>query len=228
MKKLLTLLILFYSCFLHAQNLQEKKFDLPDGSKLIYQTINNALNGLYEIKDGSLVLLRGNYVNEKRVGNWYLFNKDKSLFARYNYDAKKLLFVDSKMLALATIKINSGNTEIDTKASVSLPILSIEQYFPIASTLATDAIPDKDKNTLDPNSITITAAIDEVGAAKYTVNYLIKNEKINQRLELDKFPFKIDWIPASYEGKAYPSEFIIKVKINNKPADGNHRRFNWL
>lgn len=202
--------------------------DLPDDSKLTYQTINGQLNGIYTIDKDKVNLLRGNYVNEKRVGNWYLFNNDKSLFARYNYDAKKLLFVDSKMLVLATIKISSGNTDIDTKASVSLPIISIEQYFPIASILAASAIPDKDKNVLDPNSITITAAVDELGVANYSVNYFIKNEKINQKLELDRFPFKIDWIPASYEGKTYPSEFVIKVKISNKPVDGNHRRFNWL
>lgn len=202
--------------------------DLPDGSRLTYQTINNQLNGIYTIEKNGLTVLRGNYVNEKRVGNWYLFNKDKSLFARYNYDAKKLLSVDAKMLALATVNVKSGNDEINNKASVSFPLISLEQYFPMVTRLAESTVPLDDIYKLDQNTVYITAKVDDMGKAEYFVNYEVKGKKQEYRLKVDKEPFYVDWVVSSYEGKKYPSEFIIKSKLSAPSQDGNHKRFNWL
>jgi len=202
--------------------------ELPDGSKLTYQTLNSKLNGLYSIDKDGVNVLRGNYVDDKRVGNWYLFNKDKSLFARYNYDAKKLLFVDEKMLALATINVKSGNDDINNKASVSFPLISLEQYFPLLGRLADAAVPVSDTYKLDQNSVYIIAKVAADGHADYFVNYILKGDKKEYKLNVDNEPFRIDWIVSAYEGKTYPSEFIIKAKLQAPSTDGNHRRFNWL
>jgi hypothetical protein len=224
----LIVLFLVLSKFSFSQNIRQQKMELPDGSKLTYQIINNELNGIYTIDKEGLTVLRGNYVNEKRVGNWYIFNKDKSLFARYNYDAKKLLFVDAKMLALATVNIKSGNDEINTKASVGFPLLSMEQYFPLLTRLAEATVPLNDIYKLDQNSVYITARVDDKGVANYFVNYEIKGKKQEYKLKVDSNPFAIDWVVSSYEGKTYASEFIIKTNLSAPSQEGNHRRFNWL
>lgn len=202
--------------------------ELPDGAKLTYQTINNELNGIYSIEKDGLTVLRGNYVNGKRVGNWYLFNKDKTLFARYNYDAKKLLSVDTKILALATINVKSGNDDINSKASVSFPLLSLEQYFPLLTRLAESIVPLNDIYKLEQNPVTITAKVNEKGNAEYFVNYEIKGKKQEYKLKVDKDPFFVDWVVSSYEGKAYSSEFVIKAKLGPPTEQANHRRINWL
>lgn len=228
MKYLLTFLLGISMFSSNAQNIRQQKMDLPDGSKLTYQTINNDLNGIYLIDKDGLTVLRGNYVNEKRVGNWYFFNKDKSLFARYNYDAKKLLSVDTKMLALATVNVKSGNDDINAKASVSLPLISLEQYFPLVTRVAESVIPLNDIYKLDQNSVYITAKINDQGKAEYFVSYEIKGKKEEYKFKVDKDPFYIDWVVASYDGKTYPSEFIIKTKLNAPAQEGNHKRINWL
>lgn len=202
--------------------------ELPDGSKLTYQTLNSKLNGLYSIDKDGVNVLRGNYVDDKRVGNWYLFNKDKSLFARYNYDAKKLLSIDEKVLALANINIMSGDNDINSKASVCFPLISLEQYFPIITKLAQITVPVGDTYKLDKNSVYVIARIAIDGHADYFVNYEIKGSKKEYKITVDKYPFIIDWIVSTYEGKAYPSEFIIKTRLDSPSQDGNHKRFNWL
>lgn len=226
--KYLIFLFVVLCKFPFAQSIRQQKMDLPDGSKLTYQTINNELNGIYTIEKDGLTILRGNNVSGKRVGNWYIFNQDKSLFARYNYDAKKLLSVDTKMLALATINIKSGNDDINTKASVSFPLISLEQYFPLVTRLAESTVPINDIYKLDQNSVYITAKVDDKGKAEYFVNYEIKGKKQEYKLKVDKDPFFIDWVVSSYEGKSYPSEFVIKTKLGSPAQEGNHRRINWL
>ncbi|WP_147273595.1 hypothetical protein [Pedobacter chinensis] len=228
MKYLFACLLCVSVLSLNAQNLRQQKMELPDGSRLTYQTINNQLNGLYSIDREGLNMLRGNYVNEKRVGNWYFFNKDKSLFARYNYDAKKLLFVDDKMLALATVNVKSGNDDINAKASVSFPLLSLEQYFPLVTRLAESAIPLSDMYKLDQSSVYVVAKVDTDGRADYSVNYVVKGKKQEYKFKVDNEPFIIDWVVSSYDGKNYPSEFIIKTKLTIPSQDGQHKRFNWL
>lgn len=211
-----------------AQTIRQQKMELPDGSKLTYQTISNKLNGIYSIDKEGINLLRGNYVNEKRVGNWYFFKKDKSLFARYNYDAKKLLFLDENMLALATVNVKSGNETIDKKASVSIPLISLEQYFPVVTKLAESVIPEGDIYKMDPNSVYIMAKISDLAKAEYFVSYLLKGKKKEYQFKVDREPFMIDWIASSFDGKSYPSEFTIKTKLTISSNEGQHRRFNWF
>lgn len=224
----LILIFLVISRISYAQNIRQQKMDLPDGAKLTYQTINNELNGIYSIEKDGLTVLRGNYVSGKRVGNWYIFNKDKSLYARYNYDARKLISVDTKMLALATINVRSGNDDINSKASVSFPLISLEQYFPLVTRLAESIVPLNDIYKLEQNQVTITAKIDNKGSAEYFVYYEIKGKKIEYKLKVDKAPFFIDWVVSSYEGKPYASEFVIKAKLGPPAEQGNHRRISWL
>ncbi|RZK18776.1 MAG: hypothetical protein EOO86_09295 [Pedobacter sp.] len=230
MKYLITLLVCISlgALKVDAQTLRQEKMNLPDGSRLTYQTISGKLNGIYSIDKDGLNVLRGNYVNEKRVGNWYLFNRDKSLFARYNYDAKKLLFVDDKMLALATINVKSGSDDINNKASVSFPLISMEQYFPIVSRMAETAVPASDTYKLDQNSVYVIAKVATDGHADYYVNYEIKGDKKEYKIKVDNDPFIIDWVVSSYEGKTYPSEFIVKTKLAAPSNQDPHKRFNWM
>ncbi|RZL43035.1 MAG: hypothetical protein EOO93_28555 [Pedobacter sp.] len=230
MKHLYAFLIcgIFAISNLNAQNIRQQKMDLPDGSKLTYQTISGKLNGIYSIDKEGINVLRGNYVDDKRVGNWYLFNKDKSLFARYNYDAKKLLFVDEKMLALANINVNSGNEDINSKASVSFPLIPIEQYFQLLTRLADSTVPVNEIDKIDQKSVYIVAKVSSDGKADYFVNYEIKGEKHEEKIRTDNYPFSIDWVVSSFEGKTYPSEFIIKTKLAVPSKEDGHRRFNWM
>lgn len=228
MKYLYLLLIAMSMNNAMAQFIKEKKMSLPDESKLTYQLLNDKLNGIYSIDKDGENLLRGNYLNEKRVGNWYFLNKDKSLFARYNYDAKKLLYVDTKTLALATVKVNSGNNDIDANASVSLPLISLEQYLPLVTRLAESAVPLDDLYKLDQNSTTIIAHVDTDGKANYEVRYKIKGKDVYHKFSVNKEPFTLDWVPAAYNGKSYPSDFIINAKLSVPTSQESHRRFNWL
>ncbi len=229
MRKYLALTIaIFLGNICLAQNIQEKKLSLPDGSKLTYQILNNRFNGLYSIDKDGVNLLRGNYVNEKRVGNWYFFNKDKSLYMRYNYDEKKLLFVDDKTLALANVSVNSGNEEINQKASLSLPIFSLEQYFLLASIAARDAILHEHRNTIDKESVYVTAHINADGIVEYTVDYVAKKKSYSIGFKISNDIFNIEWIPASYNGTNYPSEFKIKIKLPSQNEHGDHKRVDWL
>lgn len=224
----LILIFLIISSVSYSQNIRQQKMDLPDGSKLTYQTINNELNGIYSIEKDGLTVLRGNYVGGKRVGNWYIFNKDKSLYARYNYDARKLLSVDTKTLALASINVRSGNDDINAKASVSFPLISLEQYFSLVTRLAESIVPLNDIYKLEQDQVTIAAKIDDNGRAEYFIKYDIKGKKQEYQLKVDKAPFFIDWVVSSFEGKTYPSEFVIKTKLIPSAQQGNHRRINWL
>ncbi|WP_145858273.1 hypothetical protein [Pedobacter suwonensis] len=229
MKTRYLILILFLiSRVSYSQAIRQQKMDLPDGSKLIYQTINNELNGIYSIEKDGVTVLRGNYVSGKRVGNWYIFNNDKSIYARYNYDAHKLLSLDAKMLSLATVNVRSGNDDINSKASVSFPLISLAQYFSLVTNLAESIVPLNDIYKLEKDQVTITAKVDDKGSAEYFVYYQIKGKDQKYKLKVDKDPFFIDWVVSSYEGKAYPSEFIIKTKLVPPIQQTNHRRINWL
>jgi hypothetical protein len=228
MKRLLFVLLITLTNFLsYAQAIRQQKKTLPDGSKLVYQTINGEMNGLYTIENDDFTLLRGNYVNNKRVGNWYIFNKDNTLYARFNYDVNKTVFIESKSLVLAVINIKVEDELIRNNASVCFPLISLEQYYPIMARIAEYTIPKKDIDNLSGLPVSIIALVDENGNASYKINYEIKGKFNSYDLLVDNEPFKIDWVPAKYEGKNYPSEFSIKIKLNLVEENNNHKRFNW-
>jgi len=223
----LSLLLIFFSFLCQAQNIREKSVNLSDGSKLTYQLLNGSLNGLYSTKKGDVTLLRGSYVGNERVGNWYFFNPDNTLFMRYNYDQRKLLYVNNEMLALATIKVNSGDNEVDQKASLPIPIISMAQYFTLIPDEAKKVIPTEDQITDSSLPIEILARINGNGEATYTVTYKKKGKDVVKNFELNIDSFKLDWIPAAYASRTFPSEFSIKTELVFLKNKDEIKRFNW-
>ncbi len=207
-----------------AQILKEKRVVLPDSSVLSYLVNQDKINGLYVIKKGNVDLARGNYVDNQRVGNWYFFNVDKSVFLRYNYDNKKLLFVDNKTLALASVAVKSDNEDVNSKASISMPIFSLEQYLILATVAAESAVRQDQQDKLNNKEVQIIAKVDKKGIAQYFLNYEIKGKTYQDKINLG---VNVDWIPASYNGVNYDSDFSLKTVLSFSKEQGFHRKIDW-
>lgn len=220
-------LLLCFAIVSQAQNIREKSVDLKDGSKLTYQILNGSMNGLYAIKKDGVTLLRGNYVNDKRVGNWYFFNPDNSLYMRYNYDQHKLLFVDDKVLTVANIKVLSDEPDVKEKASIPLPIASLSQYYSLLLNAAKKVIPADLQVPGNQIKAVLVSNVDPNGAAIYSVNFSQKGESQSVLVQLDQPEFPIEWIPAMFNGKGYPSEFAIETTLSYEKNQDEIKRFYW-
>lgn len=227
MKYLFLNLLLCFTIASQAQNIREQSVDLNDGSKLTYQILNGSRNGLYSIKNDGVTLLRGNYVNGKRVGNWYFFNPDNSLYMRYNYDQRKLLFVDDKVLTVANIRVLTDDAEIKNKASIALPIASLSQYYALALESAKKAIPAALQLPGNPIKALLVANVDSEGNATYTVNFNSKGESQKVDFIIDHPEFKVEWIPSTLNGKGYPAEFSIETTLSYEKNQDEVKRFYW-
>lgn len=227
MKYLFLNLLLCFTIVSQAQNIRENTVNLNDGSKLTYQILNGLKNGLYSIKKDGVTLLRGNYVNDKRVGNWYFFNPDNSLYMRYNYDQHKLLFVDDKVLTVANIRVLSDDEEVRNKASIALPIASLSQYYSLALESAKKALPEALKVSSDPIKAVLVASIDPTGNATYSVNFSAKGASQKLDFLIDHPEFKIEWIQSMLNGKGYPAEFSIETTLSYERNQDEVKRFYW-
>jgi len=218
---------LLISYISQAQNIREQTVELGDGSKLTYQLLNGSLNGLFSVKNDGVTMLRGNYVDDKRVGNWYFFNPDNTLYMRYNYDQHKLLFIDDKVLTVANIRIVSEEEEVKTKASIPVPLLSLSQYYALVLEAAKRALPEKYQILGTQLPVELVASIDKNGIAKYSVNYIIKDKLLKTSFLIDKPEFKVEWVPSALNGKNYPSEFTIKTDLIYSREPDQIKRFYW-
>lgn len=227
MKKVITVLLLAASFNSYGQIQKEKRILLPDSSTLSYLMVQDKLSGLYVIKKGDIELARGNYVDGKRVGNWYFFNFDKTLFLRYNYDGKKLLFVDNKTLAMASVDVKIEKTDVKQAASIPIPIFSLEQYLVLAARAAKVAVPSDHRSKLENKEVSFVANVLKNGSAQYMLKYEIKGKPFEIKLNLGE-QVLIEWIPSSLDGTDYDAEFIIKSKINFDKDAGMHRRIDWF
>jgi hypothetical protein len=227
MKKVITAVLLAASFSSYGQIQKEKKVMLSDSSIVSYLTVRDKISGLYLIKKGNVELARGNYVDGKRVGNWYFFNFDKSLFLRYNYDNKKMLFVDNKTLAMASIDVKTDDASIKQAASIPIPIFSLEQYLVLAAHAAKVAVPADHRNRLDNKEVSFVANVSKNSSAQYMLRYEIKGKPFEIKLNLGEQAL-IEWVPASFGGKDYDSEFIIKTKLSFTKDAGMHRRIDWF
>jgi len=209
--------------------LKEKSVILPDDTKLTYQVDEkNKMNGLFTVINTSQQpLIRGSYKEDKRSGNWYCFNKDKSVFMRYNYDLNKILYLDTVAIKKATIKVLSNNKEVAENASISLPVCSIDQYLSLLNEEIKASIP---ANQVVYNRITdfeITATLDEKNRVEYKYAYMFGDNKYERVLKPRASKFNIDWIPAMYAGKAVASEFRVYSQITFSQDNSRMARFNW-
>ncbi|MEJ7557047.1 MAG: hypothetical protein WKF66_01985 [Pedobacter sp.] len=226
MNKILIILLLLSNLCV-AQNKGAARETLPDGSTLTYNSLYGNLNGAYTISIENDPILRGSFNNGKRVGNWFFFNRDKSLFMRYNYDLNKLLSIDEKKLALAKTTVLSSDENISKKASVPIPLLSLDQYFALMSEEVKKVIAKGISRNVTRVEAQILAKIDTLGLASYEVVYKIKGKQTTQKFTPLFGTLNIEWIPAIYEGKRYPSEFSYDSELELRQDAEHIKRFYW-
>lgn len=207
--------------------LETKQGTLSDGSKVSYILDDNkALNGAYSITSPEdKVWLRGSYKDNLRVGNWYCFNSDGSMVLRYSYDLKKVIAIDDKMLAKISFSINDKDESIKEKATVPVPICSIEQYVSLFNEQIYSIITKEQKNLPKELPVDIIASINSKGAVTYKLGYMINGLTYTSKLVVIEKMYDLQWAPAMYEGKIVPSDVVISSKL---VLDGNKlQRFIW-
>jgi len=205
----------------------ETKVKLSDSTQLVYAEANNGnKDGVYYVKNTKkdAVLLQGNYKNDKRIGTWYFFDANNKLTMRYNYDQKKLVYLDEAALKNVAVDIESDDPEVKKSASAPLPLCPIDLYTSYI-TKKLYAAGNGDNNALDAE---ITAHVSADGTATYTVSYMGTNNRkvIDQKLNVPEDKFEIEWIPSKYKNQPVDSKFIVytSVKANDKNA---FRRNSW-
>lgn len=207
--------------------IESKSVVLSDGSKVSYNLDENkVLNGAYVVTaSDNKVWLRGSYKDNKRVSNWYCFNSDGSLMLRYNYDLKKVISIDDKMAAKIKFKLDEKDQNIIEKATVPVPISSIDQYVSLFNEQIHTILTKEQKNLPKEVPVEIIANIDSKGAVSYKLGYTMNGLNYATKLILKEKMYNLDWAPSMYEGKIIPAEVTISSKYVN---DGSARqRFIW-
>ncbi|WP_157280204.1 hypothetical protein [Pedobacter borealis] len=213
-----------------SQAQEQKTSVLSDQTKVVY-AMNDAkkLEGVYSVlKNDDKVFLRGVYKDNVRSGNWYAFNDNGNVFLRYNYDLKKLLYLDTVSINRLKVEVKTDDPEVKEKASIPVPISSIDQYISLLATELKRVILKDNKNadgTLDADLIT---NIDKNGKASYEASYTVDGIPVTKRLIISEKTFDIDWIPSSYKGVNYASVFSVKAKIDFAQKPGIKQRFIWV
>lgn len=205
----------------------EKTGRLVDQSRVSYNlSENEVLNGAFEIKDvKETTRLRGAYTNDKRTGNWYCFDASGKMVLRYNYDLKKLVTLDEDQLAGMSVTILDKNPEVVKGASVPVPICSMEQVKRIVEEQLKNDIPAKLKAEGGQVTADFSVRINADGQAKYFAKYVFKDVSYTTMVFVKDKVFKIEWLPATYEGKGYKSEIAFSSSFDLVPGD--HKRFIW-
>ena len=214
-----------------VSNAQEQKTSiLSDQTKVVYaMNDSKKFEGTYSVlKDEDKVFLRGVYKDNSRSGNWYAFNNNGNVFLRYNYDLKKLLFLDTISINRIKVDIATNDPLVKEKASIPVPIASIDQYISLLGTELRRVVLKENKSadgTLDADLVT---NIDQNGKATYEAHYVADGIPVTKRLIIADKAFDIDWIPSSYNGKNYASVFSVKARIDFAQKPGIKQRFIWV
>ena len=93
------------------------------GTELNYKITPEALkSGPIFLTDSKTqnILVKGFYKNNEPSGTWYFYNHN-GLETSYNYDNKKILFIDTAVIVKNIVSIISSDKDLLEKASV--PIL---------------------------------------------------------------------------------------------------------
>lgn len=222
------LAIFAVSQFCQAQD--QKTATLSDQTKVVYaMNDSKKLNGVYSVvKDDDKVFLRGVYKDNIRTGNWYAFNNNGNVFLRYNYDLKKLLFLDTTSINRLKIEIEAKDPEAKEKASIPVPISSIDQYISLLGTELRRMVLKENKNAEGTLDADLTTKIDKNGNANYEASYIVDGIPVTKRLIIAEKGFNIDWIPSSYKGVNYASVFSVKARIDFADKPGIKQRFIWV
>lgn len=207
----------------------QKTKTLSDDSKLTYNiNDNNKLEGAYFIENTDKnVWIRGSYKNDERSGNWYGFNNNKTVFIRYNYDLKKLLYIDTVAIKKIELTIVSKDPEAVKNAPAPLPICSIDQIVSLLGERAKAAYP-KDMIVYNkPTDVDIVARVKSADDVKYYVNYSIRGNNYSAEINTKNLDFDIDWIPSTYNGKVVEAEFKIPTQLIFSADASRRQRFTW-
>ncbi|TFF40154.1 hypothetical protein [Mucilaginibacter psychrotolerans] len=219
---LLAVLFLVATVSANAQR-AEKKSRISDSTQLVYSTPDGQIkDGAYYIQNtkNNNVLVQGNYKNDVRVGNWYFFSGENKLVLRYNYDQKKVAYIDNSMFNTVGVEIPNVEEEVAKNASAPVPLCAIDYY---TSLLSSEVYNFNKGNSL---KLEITAHVAIDGKATYYIAYVDNSKKTapkEMKLKGDKFA--IDWIPAMYNNQPIYSEFTVYATLLEEGS--GQRRFRW-
>ncbi|MGY4537482.1 hypothetical protein ACVW0P_001901 [Mucilaginibacter sp. UYNi724] len=228
MKKNLLLTILIASGLSAGAQTVEKKVKINNVAEAVYSVNKEtrAKDGIFAVQNPTNETLwaQGNYKNDERAGNWNFFNKDFKLAMRYNYDQKKVAFIDQNELNNVSVKVLSDDDAVKNQASAPLPICSMDYYLQTVANSIT-AINDPDKG----DNAEITALVATDGKVTYTVSYLVNGKKTpKQKLIVARDKFAIDWIPSMYKNQPVASEFTVYANITGTtPEFDATKRNRW-
>ncbi|MBD1385612.1 hypothetical protein IDJ75_10015 [Mucilaginibacter rigui] len=229
MKNKIFLMLLMAAGFSANAQTTEKKTKIDNVSLAVYNVDarNNEKEGIYAVKNLSNdgLWLQGIYKDDQRAGTWNFFNKDFKLAMRYNYDQKKLAFVDANTLKNVSVNVLSDDNKIKNGASAPLPICSVDYYLQL---LANNIYGFSDSNNWGKDA-EITAHIGTDGKATYSVIFMVDGKKsAKQNVKLSNDKFAIEWIPSMYNNKPVEAEFTAYVKIAaDESVPDQTKRVRW-
>lgn len=224
-------LTLFLFSNSNAQDAKKKSYLLEDGSRINETVVNNVKEGFSEtINPSGVVLSRGNYKNDFRVGNWFFFTNKDSLFLKYNYDTQKILFLDQSKILFANVDIETKDQNVKKNASIPVPIISIDQYLALLANVAEHQVPFGVETEAKDFKVEIVAFVNKDGKASYSMNYKLNNKEVSKKIEKLDNKIEVDWLPAHFDSKNLNSKFSVTLVYDNSKKDDKktaHRRFNW-
>lgn len=205
----------------------EKTARLVDQSKIVYNVSDNqVLNGAFEIKDlKNVTRLRGSYTNDKRSGNWYCFDASGKVVLRYNYDLKKLISLDEDQFAGVSVTVLDKDPDAVKNASMPVAVCSMDQMKKIVEEQLKNDIPAKMKAEGGQVTADFSIKVNPDGEAKYFAKYVFKDLSYTTMVYVKSKVFELEWLPATYNGKAYKSEVTFSSTFDLIPGD--HKRFIW-
>jgi DNA-binding beta-propeller fold protein YncE len=228
MKNVLTALMLAQGVLTFAQTpLKEKKTIIASETELVYQTDENRTkDGSYYVSNtkNNNVWLKGNYANDKRIGNWYFFDGQNNVMFRYNFDNKKLLYLNPLFYKNAKIVIDSKNEDVKLNATVPIPLFPMDLLLNLASEnseviYALGKVSDADR-------LNFVSTINTNGTAKYSLED-VNGKSVLKDIDLKIKDFPLDWLPANFNNENLNSKILIAILINKKEEASGPRRNRW-
>jgi hypothetical protein len=228
MKNVLTALMLAQGVLTFAQTpLKEKKTIIASETELVYQTDENRTkDGSYYVSNtkNNNVWLKGNYANDKRIGNWYFFDGQNNVMFRYNFDNKKLLYLNPLFYKNAKIVIDSKNEDVKLDATVPIPLFPMDLLLNLAvEDINVITTLDKIKNS---DRLNFVSTIKTNGNATYTLED-INGKIILKDINLKIKDFPLEWIASNFNNEVIGSKILIPIIINKVENVSEGRRTRW-
>lgn len=226
MRSVLSSIVVMTMLFVNFDKV-EKSAKLIDQSKVFYNlSEDDKLEGAYEIKDvNQLTRLRGSYIKNKRSGNWYCFDASGKMVLRYNYDLKKLVSLDEDQFAGVSVTVLDKDPDAVKNASMPVAVCSMDQMKKIVEEQLKNDIPAKMKAEGGQVTADFSIKVNPDGEAKYFAKYVFKDLSYTTMVYVKSKVFELEWLPATYNGKAYKSEVTFSSTFDLIPGD--HKRFIW-